>query len=113
MRITKDNQTNFKSALTNKYLLRSLEMVAEHGASFTATTSFVMSVGVRPLAINMTPGVKKENKQNASASSFCSALMKLCIMEAFAYPIENAVKKIDKIPSNIKIIYCASLSINI
>ncbi len=98
MRITNNNQKNFNGALNNKYLLRSLEAVAEHGASFTAGTSFLMSFVVRPIAINATPNVKKENKQFASTSSFCSALMKLGVVEAVALPIENAIKKIDKSP---------------
>lgn len=100
MRITDNNQKNFKGALNNKYLLRTLEMIADHGATFTAGTSFVMSIGVRPLAINSTPGVKKENKQNASASSLGSALMKLALVESIALPVESAIKNINKKPSN-------------
>ena len=98
MRITSNNQTNFAGVLNNKYLLKSLETIAEHGASFTAGTSFFMSLVVRPIAINTTPNVKKENKQHASTSSFCSALMKLGVVEAVALPIENAIKKIDQSP---------------
>lgn len=37
--------------LNNKTLLKGLEKISEHGASFAAGTSLVMSLGVRPLAI--------------------------------------------------------------
>ena len=100
MRITNNNQKNFNGMLSNKHIIKSLETIAEHGASFTAGTSFFMSLVVRPVAINATPNVKKENKQHASTSSFCSALMKLGIVEAVALPVENAIKKIDKNPKN-------------
>lgn len=101
MRIDNNSQTTFNGYLNNKYLLKTLESIAEHGASFSATTSFVMAVGVRPFAINHTPGVEKENKQYASSSSLASALIKLGIVEAIALPVENAVKKIDKTPKTL------------
>lgn len=91
-----NNQTNFKGCLSNKYLLRSLETVANHGGSFTAVTSFAMSFGLRPMAIKATPGVDKENKQYASISSQASALMKLAVVESVALPVEMAIKRIDK-----------------
>lgn len=100
MRITSNNQgQHFTGMLNNKHLLKSLETISEHGASFTAGTSFIMSLVVRPMAINATPNIKKENKQHASTSSFCSALMKLGVVEAVALPIENAIKKIDNAPN--------------
>ena len=52
-----------KGFWSNKYLLNGLEKISEHGASFTAVTSFTLSVAGRPLAIAMTPNVEKENKQ--------------------------------------------------
>lgn len=91
-----NNKTNFKGCLSNKYLLRSLETVANHGGSFTAVTSFAMSFGLRPMAIKATPGVDKENKQYASISSQASALMKLAVVESVALPVEMAIKRIDK-----------------
>ena len=84
--------------LTNKTVLKGLEKISEHGTSFAAGTSLVMSLGVRPLAIMATPDTEKENKQYAASNSICSGLIKFALVEAVALPIENAVKKIDKNP---------------
>lgn len=84
--------------LNNKMLLRGLEKVSEHGTSFAAGTSLVLSLTVRPLAIASTPDVEKENKQYAISNSICSGLIKFAMVEAVALPVENAVKKIDKNP---------------
>ena len=100
MRINNNNQNNvsMKGFLNNKYLLKGLEKISEHGATFTAVTSFALSVAGRPLAIAMTPKVEKENKQYAIGSSLSSAVIKLGIVEAIALPVENFVKKIDENP---------------
>ena len=87
-----------KSLLTNEYLLKGLEKISEHGTSFAATTSLVLSTSLRPFAINKTPDTETENKQYAMANSICSGLIKFGIIESVALPIENAVKKIDKNP---------------
>ncbi len=84
--------------LNNKTLLKGLEKISEHGTSFAAGTSLLMSMTVRPFAILSTPDVEKENKQYAVANSLCSGLIKFGMVEAVALPIENAVKKIDKNP---------------
>lgn len=98
MKIQQTSRNSFTGALNNKYLLKGLEKVSEHGTTFAATTSLVMSLGVRPLAIHSTPNVEKENKQYASANSICSGLMKFAVVEAIALPVENAIKKIDANP---------------
>ena len=92
------NNPNFTGALNNKFLLKGLEKISEHGMSVGAGTSLVMSLAVRPLAIHATPDVEKENKQYAIANSVCSGIIKFGMVEALALPIENAVKKIDKNP---------------
>lgn len=92
------NNPNFTGALNNKFLLKGLEKISEHGMTVGAGTSLVMSLGVRPLAIHATPDVEKENKQYAIANSVCSGIIKFGMVEALALPIENAVKKIDKNP---------------
>ncbi len=84
--------------LTNKYVLKCLEKVSEHGTSFAATTSLVLSLSLRPAAIMNTPDTEKENKQYAASNSICSGLIKFGMVEAVALPIENAIKKIDKNP---------------
>ncbi len=92
------NNPNFTGALNNKFLLKGLEKISEHGMTVGAGTSLVMSLGVRPLAIQATPDVEKENKQYAIANSICSGVIKFGMVEALALPIENAVKKIDQNP---------------
>lgn len=92
------NNQNFTGLLNNRMLLRGLEKISEHGTSFSAGTSLVMSLTMRPLAIFSTPDVEKENKQYACANSICSGLVKFAMVEAIALPIENAVKNIDKKP---------------
>lgn len=81
--------------LTNKYILKGLEKISEHGTSFAAETSLILSVGLRPFSISKTPDVKEENKFYAMANSISSGLIKFAMVEAIALPIENAVKRID------------------
>lgn len=90
----------FNTALKNRYLLKGLEKISEHGTSFSASASLVLSTCLRPLAIYSTPDTEKENKQYAMANSICSGILKFGIIESIALPIENAVKKIDNNPKN-------------
>lgn len=92
------NAVNFTGIMNNRVLLKGLEKISEHGTSFAAGTSLVMSLTVRPAAIFAAPDVEKENKQYACANSICSGLIKFGMIEAIALPVENAVKKIDKNP---------------
>lgn len=96
--ITK-SQTAFKSIWNNKAVLKGLEMISDHSASFVAATTFVMASGVKPLSISLTPNVKKENKQHAIANSVVSGLVKFSLAELIAIPIESGIKKIDKNPN--------------
>lgn len=82
----------------NKYVLKGLEKISEHGTSFVAITSFAMATTLRPLAISLTPDTEKRNKQYAVANSLSSGLIKLAMVEAVALPIEKAIKNIDKNP---------------
>lgn len=84
--------------LSNKYALKTLEKISEHGVSFAAGSSLILSLGVRPFSINSTPNVEKENKQYAISNSICSGLVKFGMLEAIALPVENAVINIDKNP---------------
>ncbi|MBR1424879.1 hypothetical protein IJ579_04885 [bacterium] len=84
--------------LSNKALLKGLEKISEHGTSFQAVTSLLMSLSVRPFAIYSTPDTEKENRQYAVSNSICSGLMKFAMVEAVALPVENAIKAIDKNP---------------
>jgi hypothetical protein len=84
--------------LKNKTLLKNLERISEHGTSCTAGISLLMSAGLRPMSIYLTPDVEKENKQYAMANSISSGLVKFAIVESIALPIEHAVKNIDKAP---------------
>lgn len=89
----------FKGTLNNKVLLSSLEKIADHGTTFVAGTTFVMSAAVRPLVISLTPKVDKENKKYAAANSIASGITKFALTEAIALPVEKALKNIDKNPS--------------
>ena len=95
---TQNTSPSYKGLLNNKTVLKGLELISEHGSSFVAVTTLAMATGVRPIAINSTPKVKKENKQYATTNSIASGIIKFGIVEAIALPIENAVKKIDKNP---------------
>ena len=98
MSIQKISQNYTTRILKNKTLLKGLEKISDHGTTFTASTSLLMSLTVRPLAIFSTPDTEKENKQYAAANSICSGLIKFGMVEAIALPIETAVKKINQNP---------------
>lgn len=93
-----NNSPSYKGLWNNKAVLKGLETVSEHSATFVAATTLLMSAGVRPLAIKMTPDVKKENKQYAITNSITSGMIKFALAEAVAIPVENAIKQIDKTP---------------
>ncbi|MBQ7288021.1 MAG: hypothetical protein IJW73_09705 [Candidatus Gastranaerophilales bacterium] len=93
-----NNQTNFKGFYNNKFFLKSLEKIADHSGSFTAGASFVCATLLRPIAINLAPDVKKENKKALSAESIASGVVKLGTALAISLPIEGAIKKINKKP---------------
>ena len=93
----KEKPLNFKGA--DKFFLKGLEKISDHGASFAAGVSFISAVMLRPYAISLTPKADKENKKYASANSIASGLMKLAVVEAVALPIEAGIKNIDKNPS--------------
>lgn len=89
------NNPNFNGVYNNKFLLSSLESIADHSASFSAGAMFLGATVIRPLAINLTPKADKENKKNFSAESISSGIVKLLVALGISMPIENAVKKID------------------
>lgn len=93
----KETSLNFKGK--EKMLLKGLEKISDHGASFAAGVSFVSAMCLRPLSIALTPKTEKENKKYASANSFASGLTKLAIAEMVAIPVENGIKKISENPS--------------
>ena len=93
-----NNNQSFKGAMNNKTLLKGLELISEHGATFIAATSALMAIGVKPLSIMMTPKTEKKNKQYAAAESISSGLIKFAMVEAIALPVEKALKNIDKNP---------------
>jgi len=90
------NNTNFKGVYNNKFILSSLEAIADHSASFSAGAMFVGATLIRPLAISATPKAEKDNKKILSAESISSGIVKLIIALGISMPIENAVKNIDK-----------------
>ena len=93
-----NKSSSFRGLYNNKILLKGLEKISEHSTSFIAGTTLVMATGIRPLAINLTPNVKKENKEYATTNSIASGIIKFGLVEAVAIPVEKAVKQIDKNP---------------
>ena len=100
MKITSTDNTNFSGALNNKLLLKGLEKISDHGATFSAGVALCASVALRPLAIKMTPKVEKENKRYSIASSFASGIAKFLTVAAVSVPLEKAVKYIEDNPNN-------------
>jgi len=96
------NTPKFSGLYNNKILLSSLETISNHGASFAAGASFVGALGLRPLAISITPKVNKENKKALSAESIASGAVKLLVALGVSLPIENEIKKISKNPEFLK-----------
>lgn len=93
-----DNHLNFKGLYDNKAVLKGLELISDHSASFVAGASFACAVGLRPLAIHLTPKADKDNKKIISAESISSAFSKLLVAEAIALPVESAIKKVNLNP---------------
>ncbi|MCD7779092.1 MAG: hypothetical protein LUH05_00260 [Candidatus Gastranaerophilales bacterium] len=89
---------SYKGIWNNKALLKGLETISEHGTTFVAATTLIMSAGIRPIAISLTPDTDKKNKQYAVTNSIASGIIKFGLVEAIALPVENAVKQIDKTP---------------
>jgi len=93
-----NNELNFKSSLNNKFLLKSLEKISDHPASFCAGASFICATTIKPLFILLTPKTDKENKKTFSIEAFSSAFIKLLTTSAVTIPIEKIVNKISKNP---------------
>ena len=89
------NATNFYKS---NALKKSLEFASDNGALFAATVALVTGAVLRPLAIFATPGIKKENKECASAQSISSSLIGLGLMALVSTPIAHAIKKINANP---------------
>ena len=100
MRVDNISKTNFQGALNSKHVLKALETISNHSATFSAAVAVGSSIFLRPLAINLTPNVKKENKEHSISHSIASGLVKLLAACAISIPIENAVKNIEKNPKN-------------
>ena len=88
-------QKLYKSNLFKK----GLEFASDNGALFAAGIALLTTTVLRPITIFATPGVKKENKEYASAKSISSGIIGFAIMAAFSTPIATAIKKINKNPA--------------
>ena len=98
MKVNNIQNTSFKGALNNKFVLKALEKISDHSATFATLTAVSASMILRPLAIKLTPGVKKENKEHSIANSVSSGAIKLATSLAVSLPIEHAVKTIENNP---------------
>lgn len=94
--ISQNTPQKAKSILQNKYVLKGLEKVSEHGTSVTTGLSLLFALGLKPIVINHTPGVNKENKQYAIANTICASTIRTAMVLALAVPVENGIKRIDE-----------------
>ena len=88
------NSPNFRGVYNNKLLLKGLDEISNHSASFVLGASFLGATILKPAVISVTPNVEKENKKVFSAESVASATSKLGIGLLVSIPIENTIKKI-------------------
>jgi len=89
---------NVNKICQSNALKKGLEFASDNGALFAASVAFVTGALLRPIAIFATPGVKKENKECASAQSISSSLIGLGLMALVSTPIAHAIKKINANP---------------
>ena len=93
------NFGGFFNAYTSKIFKKGLEFASDNGALFASGFALFTATILRPAAILVTPGVKKENKEYACAKSISSSLIGFGIMAAVSSPIAKAVKKINSNPT--------------
>ena len=98
MRVNNISKTAFQGALNSKMLLKALETISNHSATFSTSVAVGASMLLRPLAISLTPKVEKENKHHSISNSVASGLIKLLSAVVISAPIEYAVKNIEKNP---------------
>ena len=83
----------------SKIFKKGLELAANNGALFTSAASLVFATAVRPIAIMSAPKTDKENKKYACIKSISSSAAGFLLMLGVSQPVSNAIKKIDKNPS--------------
>lgn len=96
MKINNVSNTSFKGGLNNKILLGALGKISDHSATFCTAVATGAAIFLRPMAISITPKVKKENKQHSIASSVSSGMTKFLMASVVSLPVENAIKNIEK-----------------
>lgn len=89
---------NASKIYKSDFLRKGLEFASDNGALFAAGVALFITTILRPMTIFATPGVKKENKECASAESIASGVMGFAIMAIISKPISKAIKKIDANP---------------
>jgi hypothetical protein len=93
-----NNNIPFQSFYKNKFLHKSLEFAADNGTLFAATTTLILSAGIRPLSILLTPKTDRENKKIACKKSLISTLINYGIVLGVTLPMSKAFKNINKNP---------------
>lgn len=83
----------------SKIVKKGLELAANNGALFTSAASLVFATAVRPIAIMSAPKTDRENKKYACIKSISSSAAGFLLMLGVSQPVSNAIKKIDKNPS--------------
>ena len=90
---------NTQNLYKSNLLKKGLEFASDNGALFAAGIALFTTTILRPITIFATPGVKKENKEYASAKSISSGVIGFGIMAALSTPIAAAIKKINNNPA--------------
>lgn len=90
---------SFNGFWGSNFAKKSLEFASNNGVLFAATTTLVLSTGVRSASILLTPKTEKENKKIACAKSIVSGLLEFFLSLAISAPIAAALKKIDVNPT--------------
>lgn len=89
---------SFNGFWNNKCVKKGLEFASDYGALFAATTTLVLSSGIRPLVISKTPNTDSENKKIAAAKSIVSGGVEFLLTLALSLPIVAGLKKIEANP---------------
>lgn len=93
------NTPAFQGIYDSRVLQSGLKFAAKNSALFPAAVSLVLSTVARPIVILATPNTDNENKKFACAKSFSSSIVGYILMLLASTPLAQAVKKIDKNPS--------------
>lgn len=97
--VKKTAEISFGGFFSGKTAKKCYEIAAENPLVTTAGAALLATCIFRPIAICLTPGIKKENKQYAATKSISSGIIGFGLTVGVATPWTKAIKKISKNPS--------------